>query len=114
MNLNEIITESIKTTINAKKGQTSVQFGGDKKASIKDANVDTKNQSSLEAGLKGKLSKDNTNPQGEGGKDLIARNPDLAAIVAAAVAAVQKAGQGAVQNNNPAVPKFTPPAPATK
>ena len=114
MNLNELILESIKTSISTKKDQTSVQYGGDKKASIKDATVDSKNQSSLEAGLKGKLSKDNTNPQGEGGKDLIARNPDLAAIVAAAVAAVQKAGQGSVQNTNPSVPKFTPPEPATK
>ena len=114
MNLNELITESIKSTISGKKGQTSVQYGGDKKASLKDANVDSKNQSALEAGLKGKLSKGHTNPQGEGGRDLIERNPDLAAIVAAAVAAVQKAGQGSIQNNNPSAPKFTPPGPATK
>lgn len=113
MNLNELIMESIKPNFSSKKNPTSVQFGRDKKASLADANVDSKNQAALEAGLKGKLSKDNTNPQGEGGKDLLARNPDLAAIVAAAIAAVQKAGQGAKAGSS-AAPSFTPPGPATK
>ena len=113
MNLNELIMESIKPNFSGKKNPTSVQFGGEKKASLADANVDSKNQAALEAGLKGKLSKDNTNPQGEGGKDLLARNPDLAAIVAAAIAAVQKAGQGAKAGSS-AAPSFTPPGPATK
>lgn len=113
MNLNELIMESIKGSISGEKNSTSVKYGGETKSSLKDSNVENKNQSALEAGLKGKLSKDHTNPQGEGGKDLIARNPDLAAIVAAAVAAAQRAGQGAHVTPNPNV-KFTPPAPATK
>jgi len=111
MNLNELIMESIKTTITEgkkEKQDTSIRFGGSDGPGIKDTNVEGKNKSSVEDGLSGDIDKKNKNPQGEGGEDVIKQHPKLAAAVTAGVINV-----GAKINKNPNV-KFTPPAPATK
>ena len=119
MNLNELIMESIKTTITEgkQKQQTSVQFGGSAEASIKDENVEAKDKTAAEGGLKSDIAKENKNPQGEGGKDAIPaaqKNPKLAAAVTAGIMGANKKGVGAKDNKTPNVPAFTPPAPATK
>jgi len=110
MELNELIMESIKTTIHENKQQTSVQFGGNKGPSMKDTKVDDKAQSATEGGLKEKLAKENTNPQGESDEALeaIQKNPNL---VKAVVAGVINVGAKIVPNKDV---KFTLPAPATK
>lgn len=110
MNLNELIMESIKTTITEgkQKQQTGVQFGGSAEPGIKDVNVEAKDKASVEGGLSGDIDKKNKNPQGEGGKDVVKQHPKLAAAVTAGVI-----NAGAKIHKNPNV-KFTPPAPATK
>jgi hypothetical protein len=119
MNLNELIMESIKTTITEGKGkqQTSVQFGGSAEPGIKDENVEAKDKASVEGGLKSDIAKENKTPQGEGGKEAIPvaqKNPKLAAAVTAGIMGVNKKGIGAKDNKSPNVPAFAPPAPATK
>jgi len=110
MNLNELITESIKTTIteSKQKQQTAAQFSGSAESDIKDVNVEAKNKISVEDGLSGDIDKKNKNPQGEGGNGIVKQHPKLAAAVTAGVI-----NAGAKIHKNPNV-KFTPPAPATK
>lgn len=114
MQLNELITEGMKTIIegkNKEKQQTSVHYGGDKATSMKDSHVSSKAQSDLEGGLKGDIDKKNKNPQGEGGKDAIQaiqKHPNLGpALVAGIFNAKAKKGKSSIGN-------FKAPAPATK
>jgi hypothetical protein len=113
MNINELITESIKNVITESKGkkdQTSVQFNGPTESSIKDKNVEGKAQTAVDGALAGDIAKENKNPQGEGGKEILKSKPKLAAAVTAGVA---HGGIGAKIHPNKNI-KFTPPAPATK
>lgn len=113
MNLNELIMESIKTTITEgkkEKQQTGVQFGGSAEPGIKDVNVEAKDKAAAEGGLSGELDKKNKNPQGEGGKDVVKQHPKLAAAVTAGIMGANKKGIGAKDNKSPNVPAFTPPA----
>lgn len=110
MNLNEVILESMKYTITEgkEKQKTSVEFGGDKGASMKDQNVEGKAQSATEDALKGDgASKEHKNPQGEAKSGLTPEqmSTNLVKAVTAGVLGVGK------KNVNPNV-KFTPPAPA--
>ena len=111
MNLNELITESIKSTISGKKDQTSVQFGGSTEPGLKDKNMDSKNQTDLEAGLKSDgASKEHANPQGEAKTGLTPAQM-ATKLGPAVVAGIACAGIGAKKGNT-AAPNFTPPAPA--
>jgi hypothetical protein len=119
MELNKLITESIQMVIaenKKEKQKTSVEFGGNESAGIKDQNVENKNQADLEGGLKSDIDKENKNPQGEGGKDAIPaaqKNPKLTTAVVAGMIGANKKGLGAKNHINKNI-KFTPPAPATK
>jgi len=111
MELNELIMESLKMAINeTEKQKTSVEFGGDKGASVKDTKIDDKAQTASEGGLKGDIAKENTNPQGESKEALepVQKNPNL---VKAVVAGVVNAGAKITPNKDV---KFTPSEPATK
>lgn len=107
MELNKLIMESIKTVITEdkkKKQQTSVQFNGSTKTSIKDQNVEDKDKAAVDSGLMGDIAKENKNPQGEGGEDVVKQNPKLAAAVTAGIINV---GAKIVPNKDV---KFVPPA----
>ena len=111
MELNKLIMESIKNVIvesKEKKQKTSVQYGGPNETSIKDQNVEGKNKASIDVGLERDIAKENKNPQGEGGKNVVKQNPKLAAAVTAGIVNV---GAKIVPNKDV---KFTPPASATK
>ena len=111
MDLNDIIKKSLRIPLMEETQETSVKFGGSTNPGIEDKNVESKNQSSTEDGLKGDIDKKNKNPQGEGGKDAISPielNPKLQMAV---VAGIANAGIGAKIGSSDA-PKFTPPAPA--
>jgi len=114
MNLNELIIESIKTTITdgKQKQQTAGQFGGPADPNIEDVNVEVKNKTSVEDAISGDIDKKNKNPQNKGRNSIIDQYPNLAtAITAGVTAGVINVGAKIYKNPNV---KFMSSVPATK